>query len=64
MFTTEKMLQVVKETKTTTTTKQLCKQPRKCFIQKFLKNKKDGMLETESDNSCSDCIVIASSISI
>ena len=64
VFTTEEILHVVKETKATITAKQSRKQPRKHSIQKFLENEKDGMLETESDNSCSDCIVVASSISI
>ena len=64
VFTTEEMLQVVKETKAAMTAKQSRKQPRKCSIQKFLENEENGMLEIESDSSCSDCIVVASSISI
>ena len=64
VFTIEEVLQVVKEAEAAMTAKQSRKQPRKRSIQKFLENEEDGMLETESDSSCSDCIVVASSISI
>ena len=64
VFIIKKVLQVVKEAEAATTAKQSRKQPRKRSIQNFSENEEDEMLETESDSSCSDCIVVASSISI
>ena len=58
MFTTEKILQLIKKTKTKNTTKKMHKKPQKCPIQEILKDNENETLKNENNNSDFDCIVL------
>ena len=58
VFTTEEVLQLVKEAEAETATKKARKQPRKRPIQEILEDEEDEVLENEASSSDSDCIVL------
>ena len=59
MFTTEEVLKIVKKTELTSVIKSTRKQPQKRPIQSILKDEETKVLESESDSSTSDYIIVA-----
>ena len=59
MFTTEKMLRIMKEAESINAIKSVQKQLQKHPIQTILENNKDDMPNIEFNNSNSDCITVA-----
>ena len=58
VFTTEKVLQLVKKAEAENATKKMRKRPRKRPIQEVLEDNEDETLENEDNSSDSDCIVL------
>ena len=58
VFTTEEVLQIVKNAEAATAAKKAHKQPRKRSIQEVLEDEEDELLENESSSSESGCIVL------
>ena len=59
MFTTEEVLEIAKKAESTSATKSTRKQPQKRPIQSILEDEEAEVLESESDSSASDCIIVA-----
>ena len=58
VFTTEKVLQLVKKTEAENATKKMRKRPRKRPIQEVLEDNENETLENEDNNSNFDCIIL------
>ena len=58
VFTTEEVLQLVKEAEAENAAKKMCKKPRKRPIQEVLKNNENETLKNEDNSSDSDYIVL------
>ena len=58
VFTTEEVLQLMKEAEAENTAKKMRKKPRKRPIQEVLEDNEDETLENEDNSSDSDCIVL------
>ena len=59
VFTTEEILQIMKEAKSISATKSVQKQSQKRPIQTVLENNKDDMPNNKFNSSDSDCIIVA-----
>ena len=59
MFTTEKVLEIAKKAESINATKSTRKQPQKRPIQDILEDEEAEVLESESDSSTSDYIIVA-----
>ena len=59
MFMIEEMLQIMKETDSISATKNIQKQLQKHPTQTVLENKNNHILDNDSSNSDSDCIIVA-----
>ena len=53
------MLEIAKKAESTSAIKSTCKQPQKCLIQNILEDEEAEVLESESDSSASDYIIVA-----
>ena len=59
MFIIKEVLEIAKKTELTNATKNIYKQPQKRPIQNILKDEEAEVLESESDSSASDYIIVA-----